>query len=306
MSQMIKVIKPAGMKSEVLARHVEEQIVGAYKSLKDLEPFITELWLRFDALKGKETIHGCTTRKEFCDRVLKKSYRAVHYMLTGGNPDNAKQRIGEIQSEIISLPERTPVGAEKSIEWSKTFPSKLKMGDVLFCLRGKTIPVLQTVYRVTSKRIKTLGGDGFSKKDLMAHKAKGNDGFPKNTMVCWNLSAIRVATSTDKKRVHEYEENLKDSPETAKPLTAAVVQREQPSQSEDTGSMPSPSLQTPAPRKERFVPVESKVNPIIVVGKVSELVDAEIKTFTAADKAITIRSIIADLQVKLEAAEREL
>ena len=74
------------MPSEELARHVEAKIVGAYKSLSDLKPYIQELWKRFEQLKDGETIHGCTTKKEYCERVLDKSARAVQYMLYGRKP----------------------------------------------------------------------------------------------------------------------------------------------------------------------------------------------------------------------------
>jgi len=52
--------------------------------LKSLEDDIRRLWLEFDKLKAGETILGCATKKEFCERKLNRTPQAVRYML---NPD---------------------------------------------------------------------------------------------------------------------------------------------------------------------------------------------------------------------------
>ena len=71
------------MSNEELGQFVAEGVVGILHRLDDLRPYYEELWCRFDALKDGETISGCKTRTEFCDRILKRSVRSIQYALNG-------------------------------------------------------------------------------------------------------------------------------------------------------------------------------------------------------------------------------
>ena len=72
------------MDSEQLAEHVVKNGWGEMLvKLKQLKPYIEILWIRFEVLKGTETIAGCRTKSEFCDKCLNRSARAVQYMLYG-------------------------------------------------------------------------------------------------------------------------------------------------------------------------------------------------------------------------------
>lgn len=48
--------------------------------------YIRQLRADFRALKRCETIMGCKTWTEFCEKVLKRTDRAVRYTIAGGNP----------------------------------------------------------------------------------------------------------------------------------------------------------------------------------------------------------------------------
>jgi hypothetical protein len=82
--------------AENLARHIISRMDSVTAKLKSLEDDIRRLWLEFDKLKTGETILGCATKKEFCERKLNRTPRAIRYMLDGGNLSNQR---GE---EIIS------------------------------------------------------------------------------------------------------------------------------------------------------------------------------------------------------------
>jgi hypothetical protein len=71
--------------AENLARRVLARMDSMTAKLKSLEDDIRRLWLEFDKLKAGETILGCATKKEFCERKLNRTPRAVRYMLDGGN-----------------------------------------------------------------------------------------------------------------------------------------------------------------------------------------------------------------------------
>jgi hypothetical protein len=62
-----------------------QKVASAFAKLADHKKDIERLCQEFAALKDGETIMGCTTKTEFCDRVLGRSIRAVRYMLDGGN-----------------------------------------------------------------------------------------------------------------------------------------------------------------------------------------------------------------------------
>src|SRR5690348_7441714 len=73
------------MKSEVLIRNITDSLNSAVvATLKELEPYIREVWRRLDAGEAIQVRGGdgrtvtCDTRKTFCTLVLGKTYRAVH------------------------------------------------------------------------------------------------------------------------------------------------------------------------------------------------------------------------------------
>lgn len=76
-------IVPAQMSNEELGEYVSSSAVGILKRLDVLKPYFEELWARFDRLQSGETINGCTTKTEFCDKILHRSRRSVNYILHG-------------------------------------------------------------------------------------------------------------------------------------------------------------------------------------------------------------------------------
>ncbi|MGC2707212.1 MAG: hypothetical protein WA361_22065 [Candidatus Acidiferrales bacterium] len=70
--------------AENLARHVISRMQSLATKLKDLEEDIRKLWIEFDNLKAGETILGCATKTEFCEKKLNRTPQAVRYML---NPE---------------------------------------------------------------------------------------------------------------------------------------------------------------------------------------------------------------------------
>jgi hypothetical protein len=75
----------ARQKRTVLAKRVITSVKSVLVELKDLEDDIRQLWVEFENLPTSEKILGCSTRKQFCERRLGKTPRAVRYMLDGGN-----------------------------------------------------------------------------------------------------------------------------------------------------------------------------------------------------------------------------
>jgi hypothetical protein len=117
---------PRTLTNNELGEHVEQIALVVGQTLADLKPFIEELWRRFDQLEGRETIRGCHTKKEFCEKVLGKTARAVQYMLAGGNShDYRNNTSGETRNHFVSDTETTAV-TDARIDWT----TKFKVGDV--------------------------------------------------------------------------------------------------------------------------------------------------------------------------------
>jgi hypothetical protein len=169
--------------SQALVNHIVDTLSTAMATtLKDLEPYIREVWRRLDegeVIKvGKDEYR---TKKEFCGGVLSRTYRAVHYMLNGGNQNRSLPTPdpGTVQSSSEPDSRRMSVGwnGHHQTEFTLESLATLKVGDVLFCYRGKGRPMLQTIGRITAKRITTRAGI-CSSEELEQCTFSGNDGFP--------------------------------------------------------------------------------------------------------------------------------
>ena len=68
---------------EALAQRVADAVTGAFTKLAAAKDDIDALWVEFRFLPKGETIMGCATKTEFCEKVLGRSIRAVQYLLNG-------------------------------------------------------------------------------------------------------------------------------------------------------------------------------------------------------------------------------
>jgi hypothetical protein len=88
--------------------------------LKSLEDDIRRLWVEFDNLKVGETILGCATKKEFCERKLHRTPRTIQYLLAGqSNPaDRPHKEPSELSSPVEPsiLPVRPPETVVEPVE----------------------------------------------------------------------------------------------------------------------------------------------------------------------------------------------
>jgi hypothetical protein len=83
------------------ARSIISRLDSVCAKLKTLEDDIRVLWADFDTLKDGETILGCATKKEFCEKKLHRAPQTVRYML---NP--------ELRTSKQCLPLPTPMASE--------------------------------------------------------------------------------------------------------------------------------------------------------------------------------------------------
>jgi hypothetical protein len=95
--------------AENLARHILARMESVAAKLRSLEDDIRKLWVEFDNLKTGETILGCATKKEFCERKLNRHPRTVQYLLAGQSNSNDRPR-----SELSSPPALALVPADHS------------------------------------------------------------------------------------------------------------------------------------------------------------------------------------------------
>lgn len=68
---------------EALAQRVLAAFTAAFAKLAEHKDDIAALWVEFENLSTGDTIMGCRTKTEFCEKVLGRSIRAVQYLLNG-------------------------------------------------------------------------------------------------------------------------------------------------------------------------------------------------------------------------------
>lgn len=78
---------PEKMSDDALGKFVSHHLTQLAAFAETLKPYYLELRERFAKKKSKsETISGCHTWAEYCDKTLDRTKRAVNYFLAGGNP----------------------------------------------------------------------------------------------------------------------------------------------------------------------------------------------------------------------------
>jgi hypothetical protein len=94
---------PRYTEAENLARTIIARLDSVTAKLRTLEHDIRRLWAEFDKLKGGETILGCATKKEFCEKKLNRTPRTIQYLLAGqSNPADRPCSKGSEGSELSS------------------------------------------------------------------------------------------------------------------------------------------------------------------------------------------------------------
>ncbi len=128
-------VRPASMDSEALGQYIANQTAGVLRHLEDLRPFYEELWKRFDKLLKGQKILDCSTRTEYCEKILHRTIRSVQHALYGRRSLNARIStiVENLQSEqlIEKDQEREELEQEeesrKQLEQDKQKYQKLKL-----------------------------------------------------------------------------------------------------------------------------------------------------------------------------------
>ena len=79
------------LSNEALAKHLVNGVGPMLRKLTELRPYLEELTKRFAHLRKGQTIMGYSTLDAFCRAELHRTSRAIHYALSGGNPNNKKK-----------------------------------------------------------------------------------------------------------------------------------------------------------------------------------------------------------------------
>jgi hypothetical protein len=122
---------------EALAEKVASAFQSAFSKLEEHKADIEKLWKEFECLRSGETIMGCKTKTEFCQKVLGRSIRAVQYLLSGGNPVSkraTRETVSRPTSPVKVDAAKCSTGAEQLLsrikEWDK---QARKQEDSLRC-----------------------------------------------------------------------------------------------------------------------------------------------------------------------------
>lgn len=129
--------------AENLANRILKQLEHALcVKLKELKEDIKELRSDFNNLKGKETIAGCKSWAEFCQKKLHRTDRAVRKMLADPKPSQAEEQHNPAEQSSASSEtedtERERKTAEKPPALSKAEEEEIARNQAI----AKTIGYL--------------------------------------------------------------------------------------------------------------------------------------------------------------------
>jgi hypothetical protein len=98
--------KPNQMTDKELIDFTEAGAVVIISRMKTLAPYLMEVRRRFNRLERGETLCGYSNWGEFCTEHLKKTKRALNYMLAGGNKARPQLTEGEKQELLAKVEEK--------------------------------------------------------------------------------------------------------------------------------------------------------------------------------------------------------
>ena len=137
---------PGELDDEQLAEVVSNGLVKLAVDSERLKPYFFELRERFHKKSAASEIHGCRSWDEFCTTILKRTRRAVNYLLAGGNPASkrnsenngtAQQGTGSTPVPENGLPpfaiSHSPIDGD--IGWSKQDASRRMLAWNMSCVR---------------------------------------------------------------------------------------------------------------------------------------------------------------------------
>ena len=144
---------PSYTPAEMRARSIISRLDSVCAKLKTLEDDIRILWVDFDNLKDGETILGCATKKEFCEKKLQRTPRTIQYLLAGQSNSNDRPR-PELSSpvECLTATMHLPNGTDITMsvgDWVTVQRKVNLIGDPEF---GKTRMADEPVRSVTGGR----------------------------------------------------------------------------------------------------------------------------------------------------------
>lgn len=139
--------QPGELGDEQLAQVVSDGLVNLAVVSERLKPYFFELRERFHKKDTTAEIHGCRTWDEFCTKVLKRTRRAVNYLLSGGNPASKRNSQGngtkqQDNEETSSTENDKPSFAiaqspiDGDVTWSKQDASRRMLTWNVSCLKS--------------------------------------------------------------------------------------------------------------------------------------------------------------------------
>lgn len=117
------------MKTQTMAPAEREalakKVAAAFEKLASHRKDVERLWMEFGKLIPGETIMGCKNKTEFAEKILRRSLRAIEYMLDGGNHNRGHETVSR---PAAALPHTVSLQ-----------PSKHNLKVMLLCLLDEIV-----------------------------------------------------------------------------------------------------------------------------------------------------------------------
>jgi hypothetical protein len=114
------VLQTPDERAEYVATHIEECVRQSAQHVPEyFRQLVRQLRADFRALKAGETIMECRTWEQFCKEVLRRTTRAVLYIMAGGNPRSKRKSSGKTGSgsKVDPVEDQEPDDFDPNDHW---------------------------------------------------------------------------------------------------------------------------------------------------------------------------------------------
>jgi hypothetical protein len=160
---------------EALALRVAAVFQTVFAKLSDHKDDIESLWREFSLLEDGETISGCSTKTEFCQKILGRSIRTVQYLIAGRDSQAEKPtRTKFVSPAAPSLDPAAPTPAAASAALDNPAPTQaptpVAPDPIIELTAGSRFRIGETVYELLPNNHIDSGVVAFCKPSVKGEK----------------------------------------------------------------------------------------------------------------------------------------
>lgn len=172
------------------------KVASAFAKLADYKDDIEQLWIEFEKLEEGGVIMGCTTKTEFCEKVLGRSIRTVQYMLNGRTVFTAHEQCSSTEEPTVDDPARET--RDESSQDTQDFAEALALPDAHIVAPKKEYKKNERGIKLLQKLASSV--EGLYQGECTVKGTSGADNLPVTTgryNIALNLKGVSMQRATN-------------------------------------------------------------------------------------------------------------